>query len=1130
MRGLAPFALPLLFLAATTTTTTDADAYSTRVHIMLANKVRDAVIQGNGTITLWPGDFTVTLTEEDAAAIIDEPEAFRAGAIGPDNMIFPGLTDPSHAIRQRPFEQCERLYEAAVLPRERAYAMGCFLHGSTDAIAHHFVNYMSGETFTLTPVSAGRVQSFMNVVRHIITEDMIQDAAYAQEPEQFTGDKLHHEIPKGFVLRTYFDVDSPVYGLMSSSAIDAYNAYIDLHPDTSLPGLIVGLDVAPADHLVLLPVYIQEIQSTRVWLRDFLEQEVAIMQDWSTPEGEELQVLPGDDGVLGTKDDDLLCSASCPSLFVQYFIYTGLLAPRYDAGGNELPPAWDKVSEKFGEDLEELAPSLVDTIENVSQRLNTGLDEDGTGIGDLSPTDLQSDFSPMTGWANEIITVDTQSIAVAVSPDWLLEMDAFFQGVGFDVDIAAWVEAIMEPVIAPIRDGIRSYVIDRAVDFIDELTQDYQAVLTITHNEYDDRLLDAKPDGLSGQTSLDHFYGTGLYGHAFNVASVALAEHRAVLPVGNDPVGVGPASFDCSHTTKWMQVGVCDYLARAVFPMGQEATGTLSVVEGGKTYTAKLDEDSPIECHDGSLSSFTANPTVQSCQLTTLDELEIDKLGTVSRAIPPELSGDDVECTNLQIAGLPEPPEGSGGNGSGGNGEGAGASEDDDGDGDGATGDADDSSGCDCRAARSQRDVPSSLGLFAVALGLGAWRLRSSRARSRRRAAAACAVALLAAGCGDDTDGPPADGGGGSTDGGAPSDGGGGQSPSTGGGDDGGAPTTGGGGEGGQGGNLAQLLIDALDDTSWSAVLNRDGRDRAYELSFDADGNKWAEIRNPFGPARLDVEGEFVVESDGETMQAVEDESGDIRTWKLQILPGNPRTLRVTHDDGEVEDFSEGYWPYPEEGLTAEVRVFKSNGAMADAYCKASSIQCDIDYSTMFTFGRGGTSELDLGHDIVAGSKISSWYNVPNFTVTDVDGFDFQTLGGTLLSDQYNFIVRYTGWIDHPGGIFAMREKDDDVGEFSPTDYGGLWVFLGDDVGSGGFDQLFLGVNAFGFCSEGSSDEPEAEANAGFVPVEIFMIRCNTDGPPVDAEMSVNSGTWLPVGQQPTVPDVSEELFPFPFQ
>ena len=172
-----------------------AHAFSTRIHIVIANKVREALVDaGDGSIALKMGDYKVQLDAKDIAALTDNPLSFRAGAIGPDNMVFPGMTDPSHAIGQRPFEQCELLYQAALLPDERAYALGCFLHGSTDAVAHHYVNFMTGETFTLTPITANRESDLDNVVRHILAESQIQAAAVAQDPAAFYKGKTVHFI------------------------------------------------------------------------------------------------------------------------------------------------------------------------------------------------------------------------------------------------------------------------------------------------------------------------------------------------------------------------------------------------------------------------------------------------------------------------------------------------------------------------------------------------------------------------------------------------------------------------------------------------------------------------------------------------------------------------------------------------------------------------------------------------------------------------------------------------------------------------------------------------------------------------------------------------------------------------
>src|SRR5690606_9243982 len=100
---------------------TGAQAFSTRIHIMIANQIREALVAANdGSIPLRPGEHSVVLPQQDFEAIRDYPLEFRAGAVGPDNMVLPGMTDPSHALGQRPYDQCELRYQAAVIGSERA--------------------------------------------------------------------------------------------------------------------------------------------------------------------------------------------------------------------------------------------------------------------------------------------------------------------------------------------------------------------------------------------------------------------------------------------------------------------------------------------------------------------------------------------------------------------------------------------------------------------------------------------------------------------------------------------------------------------------------------------------------------------------------------------------------------------------------------------------------------------------------------------------------------------------------------------------------------------------------------------------------------------------------------------------
>jgi MYXO-CTERM domain-containing protein len=650
-----------------------AHAFSTRIHIMIANQIRESLIAGQGKIQLRGSDHAVQLSAEDVAALTNHPLAFRAGAVGPDNMVFPAMTDPSHAVGTRPFEQCEALYQEAITGEEKAYALGCFLHGTTDAVAHHYVNYLTGETFTLTPITSGREQSWSNVVRHIVSESMIQQSAAGLRPELFAAGQLSHAIPKSFVQRTYLDDASPVWKLMAHHPHEKFKAAEAQNPGSSLPTLLAKSGLAPAEHLALSPVYIKRLQSSREALRSDLKARIAAMQDKNTSDGAKLSVTPGPDGKLGTYDDKTACSASCPTLYATYFTYVGLLLPRKSANGQELPPAFDKISDKLGDDLGQFLPAYLDTVENLSSTLNQPIKPGQNALG-IEKTDLTLAFTPMTTWATNLTTLDYETVVQAVAPDWLIDLQDALQSVGVNVAISGIVKAVFQPVVQPIKDGVKVYVIDQAQGYLGELIDQLKKDEKGVEFEFTERLNLAIAPGLS-QNILGHFYDAGLFLHAFNIASATFANRAIVLPEGQDPVGIGPASFDASHTPSWMQAGLCDYLDQAIFPLGHDVKGMLSVKIDGLLFPASVQEDAPIECHDGLLDTFDSSPDASSCKLVSLDQLINDpkRRGSLSRAYPPAFAPQPASCRNLLVPGLPEPPPTGGSGGSGGTSGGSGA-------------------------------------------------------------------------------------------------------------------------------------------------------------------------------------------------------------------------------------------------------------------------------------------------------------------------------------------------------------------------------------------------------------------------------------------------------------------------
>jgi hypothetical protein len=222
-----------------------------------------------------------------------------------------------------------------------------------------------------------------------------------------------------------------------------------------------------------------------------------------------------------------------------------------------------------------------------------------------------------------------------------------------------------------------------------------------------------------------------------------------------------------------------------------------------------------------------------------------------------------------------------------------------------------------------------------------------------------------------------------------------------------------------------------------------------------------------------------------------------------------------------TEEFTEGPWPVPDDGLTATVHVFAVGGAVDQAFCDSGLNGFDyptFDYPTLLAFARGDSPDI-VATDVVAGAHLLTWTDPSNnnqFSVNDVDGFD--RLGGTVLSDTYNFFVTYTGMVAHPGGSLAMRELDDSVED-------AVWVFLGDKAGVGGEADLFLEVQGFAW-PDATADEPAADLPAGDLPIEAILVRCTEAITDVDVELRTGADPWLLVGDAASTPVITPQLFP----
>ncbi len=1109
-------------------------AFTTRVHIVLSNEVIDSLAaSGDGTIRLRWSTYSVQIPQRDADAIVQNPAYFRAGAIGPDNTVFPAMTDGTHAVHQDPYRQCEMLYQAAFTQAERAYALGCFLHGATDAIAHHFVNYFTGETFTLNPISASRGSSFDNAIGHIVTESIIQGAVFANDPNAFSSSQLMHTIPQDFVLRSYFSANSAIWQRLAEHPLERWRAAQAATPPgasgtppwegANLATWIADADFGPWEHVAMAPQYIEELQTLRVRLRAYMEARLAELAT-------QISANPGPDGEFGTTDDTTDCTATCGPEYGEFYVIGHLLASRRDASGNPLPSAFDLISDELGADLDRFLPAFVQVIANLSAMLNVGI-ADGNDHGlDIDRAQLTNLFQPLDDWATQTFTINWQAAGDAVSPQWYDDLTNFLAGFDINLGLADLLRMLIEPIVDQVRDALFDQVRMVAETFVDDLKQQYDAALADWRTSVQDRLAGSEPDALGGN-ALDFAEDSGLLVYSFNFTAATLANHEVLL-VASDPIGTGPASFDASYTPEWTQLGLCDYLRTAVFPHGLGLVPLLSVELDGTYYSASLVDNSPIECHEGSLSEFGV-PGPVTCAHTELDALLLDPYGSLTRAYPPNYASGEPTCMNLRVPGLPDPPVLPGTDG-GVAGDGGVAADGGPGSGDG---------GCGCSTVGSSE--PRGVVYFGLAGMLVALVWARRRRRSTRAALFFSVITLASCEGNQGVDAGNADGG--RRDGSTTNI-------------DAFMPTDAGIDSNFDAGPDFNDFLAMLDGTVWSGTATRiEGGvevERAYEMHFAGSGEPlWGEIRNPYGPARRRIRRYVRIAAEGctdsfrctiDTTITIPDNTwetpanlrGRAEKWTIEVIDGVERAITITNEaTGAAETYYERPWQAPTTGLTAEVRLFEggSGNPISDAFCTSGGSQ---DRAAMWEFARGLSAEPTLGRDVVAGAELSSWIDVNNlFGIRDVQGFGTATLGGSERTEQSYFVVRYTGIVRHPGGAFRMRET---ANEFEDA----LYVFVGADVDGtddsgcpfGGTcsvpaNSLFLETHGFiyPYC-DCTDDEGSTSLAAGDIPIENIVVRCmmpfQNDDRNLGVEMALGGGGFLWVKDQPTAPEINATLFP----
>lgn len=724
-----------------------AEAYSVKVHIHLANEVRAELINnwdGVGcteedpwcrkpAIKLLGPDQTpqwVLLDEANAEAIRDNPEFWRGGAIGPDNTVFPGMTDPSHAWHFFPFSQCQAMLEDSRTSAERAYALGCFLHGTTDNNVHHVVNYFSGETFTLFPKDAAKdgelTFNLINVIRHMTVEGKIEKALQAARPEAFAPEMLKHSIATDLYRRVYLDPAEDGRGLwhwfagrlverkndaLRAAQLDGFDpnrhledsiedirdsgvtidfdgrvmdAYVEfLKTGGTVDGLTPG-SLAPYEYVLLLPEIVEDVKR----LLDISEARGvdrmdALVQEWKD-EGE--------------------CSLTCPILSTQKRLWEHLFA---DKDGER--SLYGQAVDLKKEQLDGIITGYISSVERLSNLIVE------KGPAGLALSDITFATQPLADAIDQVTDFPYE----VLFPEWAVDIIESFSPLRSFLEGS--VRLVTEEFKRQIVERMNAYTTqlrEQLLELSPQAIQDIHAKVgelrDIAVAQIDAAKLDALGIDLSdGDAALKSFNTSVLYMNSFNSVAGVLANQELVFSqAATSFSGGGPVSFDASWQVGYTQMSVCGDLADAFYPCGTSAIEVLQAdyrnCERVEMVTPEMEPN--VECHDGSALEWDSDPNQATCVSRHLDEIvgfEEGHLGSYTLAYPASMARKGPVCVGLEVPG------------SIGVATGESAKEDNAGGADVADGD---DSGCACSADPDRGSTPWWMGL--ALLGLVARRRR----------------------------------------------------------------------------------------------------------------------------------------------------------------------------------------------------------------------------------------------------------------------------------------------------------------------------------------------------------------------------------------------------------------------
>ena len=203
---------------------TKALAWGKSTHVFTANNIIASTWSGTSSVKYEDSTYNFTIPEEFRQAIQNYPQAFRAGALGPD--MYPDIltgqmyihpADPNIDSGEWITYLCNAVNKMGKDTKGRqkalAFTLGCILHYCGDLFGHDFVNTFSGGAFPsvasaeMLDVKSERLN---NVLSHMSVEKYMDDLILPQYSSSYGAINA----PDEFVQNAMIFNGSPAAGLV----------------------------------------------------------------------------------------------------------------------------------------------------------------------------------------------------------------------------------------------------------------------------------------------------------------------------------------------------------------------------------------------------------------------------------------------------------------------------------------------------------------------------------------------------------------------------------------------------------------------------------------------------------------------------------------------------------------------------------------------------------------------------------------------------------------------------------------------------------------------------------------------------------------------------------------------------